>query len=78
MFEVRKDIPLPAAVREGFSKPSKYPFATMEVGDMFFVPEAKKSFSSLVSAAGKRLDRKFSTRSVSENGVTGIGCWRLK
>lgn len=78
MFEVRSNVPMPAATREGFSKPSKYPFATMEVGDMFFVPAAKKSFSSLVSAAGKRLDRKFSTRSVSENGVTGIGCWRLK
>lgn len=78
MFEVRKDIPIPTATREGFSKPSKYPFKTMEVGDMFFVPEAKKSFSSLASAAGKRLGRKFSTRAVSENGVDGIGCWRTE
>jgi hypothetical protein len=77
MFEVRKDIPMPVATREGFAKPSKYPFATMEVGDMFFVPAAKKSFSSLTSAAGKRLGRKFSTRAVSENGVEGIGCWRV-
>lgn len=78
MFDVRKDIPLPATVREGFAKPSKYPFATMEVGDMFFVPTAKKSFSSLASAAGKRLSRKFSTRAVTDNGVEGIGCWRVE
>lgn len=78
MFEVRSGIPLPAATREGFSKPSKYPFATMEVGDMFFVPAAKKSFSSLASAAGKRLGRKFSTRAATEDGVEGIGCWRVE
>lgn len=78
MFDVRKDIPLPATVREGFAKPSKYPFATMDVGDMFFVPNAKKSFSSLASAAGKRLSRKFSTRAVSDGGVDGIGCWRVE
>jgi hypothetical protein len=78
MFEIRKGIEIPAATREGFSKPSKYPFATMDVGDMFFVPAAKKSFSSLASGAGKRLDRKFSTRAVSEDGVDGIGCWRVK
>ena len=78
MFEVRKDVPIPAAVREGFAKPSKYPFADMAVGDMFFVPGAKKSFSSLASAAGKRLGRKFSTRAVTDNGVAGIGCWRIE
>jgi hypothetical protein len=78
MFEVRKGIPLPVATREGFSKPSKYPFSTMDVGDMFFVPAAKKSFSSLASAAGKRLGRKFSTRAATENGVEGIGCWRVE
>lgn len=78
MFETRAGIPIPATVREGFSKPSKYPFKTMEVGEMFFVPEAKKSFSSLASAAGKRLGRKFSTRAVEDNGVAGIGCWRVE
>jgi len=77
MFDVRKDVPIPVATREGFSKPSKYPFATMEVSDMFFVPNAKKSFSSLASAAGKRLNRKFSTRAVTDDGVSGIGCWRI-
>lgn len=78
MFEIRKDVPMPATVREGFAKPSKYPFGTMEVGDMFFVPAAKKSFSSLASAAGKRLGRKFSTRAVTDEGVEGIGCWRIE
>lgn len=77
-YEIRKDVPIPTTVREGFAKPSKYPFASMEVNDMFFVPGAKKSFSSLASAAGKRLNRKFSTRAVTDNGVAGIGCWRTE
>ena len=78
MFEIRKDIPIPTATREGFTKPSKYPFRDMEVGDMFFVANAKKSFSSLASAAGKRLGRKFSTRAVTQGEETGIGCWRTE
>lgn len=78
MFEVRTDVPIPVTVREGFSRPSKYPFATMDVGQMFFVPDAKKSFSSLASAAGKRLGRKFTTRAVTDNGVPGVGCWRTE
>ncbi len=78
MFEVRKGIPVPEATREGFTKPSKYPFTTMEVGDMFFVPAAKKSFSSLVSAYGKKTGRKFTTRTVEDNSVIGIGVWRTE
>lgn len=78
MFDVRKNIPIPETTREGFSRPSKYPFATMEVDDMFFVPGAKKSFSSLVSANGKKLKRKFVTRTVTVDGVVGLGCWRTK
>ena len=78
MFEIRKNVPVPASTREGFRKPSKYPFTSMEVGDMFFVPGAKKSFSSLVSANSKRLGRKFTVRSVTNGEVAGMGCWRVE
>lgn len=79
MFEIQKNIPQPVATRVGFARASKYPFATMDVGDMFFVPGAKKSFSSLVSAAGRRLSVKFSTRRITDDaGTAGMGCWRVK
>lgn len=59
------------------TRASKYPFATMEVDSMFFVPqtEAPKTFSSQVTAAGRRLKRKFSVRTVTVEGVVGVGCW---
>ena len=59
------------------TRTSKYPFATMNEKDMFFVPktEAPKTFSSQVTAAGRRLKRKFSVRAVSVEGVVGVGCW---
>jgi hypothetical protein len=77
-FEVYKDIPVPETVREGFRRPSRYPFSTMLVGEMFFVPNAKKSFTALVSATGKRLGKKYVTRTVTLNGETGIACWRTE
>jgi hypothetical protein len=50
----------------------------MLVGEMFFVPNAKKSFTALVSATGKRLGKKYVTRTVTLNGETGIACWRTE
>ena len=41
----------------------KYPFARLEVGDMFFMPHlGKNTFFAFASRWGKRLGRKFSTR----------------
>jgi hypothetical protein len=79
MFEIQKNVPRPVTIRKGFTRASKYPFATMEVGDMFFVPGSKKSFSSLVSAAGRRIGVKFSTRRLTDDeGTAGTGCWRVE
>lgn len=71
----------------------KYPFATMEVGEMFFIPEGGKGVVNQASAAGKELGRKFATRvlfmrrkgrswevctSDMPDGQQGVGVWRMK
>ena len=62
-YEVQSGVTIPPPVRG--SRPSKYPFATMAVGEMFCVVDAPKAFAGQVSAAGRRLGRKFVTRRVT-------------
>ena len=76
-YKVYSGVPLPAAKRGG-TRPSKYAFADLGIGDMFFVPDPPKTFSSQVTAAGRRLGRKFAVREVSVEGQTGVGCWRVQ
>ncbi len=68
-YEIKKNTPVPPS-REA------YPFAEMDVGDMFSV-EDKTVFRKLQSAAhihGKMYNKKFITRS----SPTGGACWRVK
>jgi hypothetical protein len=82
------DIPTPQQTRRN----RKYPFATMEVGEVFFVPGASKTFAGQVTAAGRRLGRKFVPRRVflkdtgngyvladadTPDAVPAIGVWRV-
>lgn len=62
---LEKNIPLPG--------PSKYPFATMEVGDSFAV-KGDEAFKARASAYqyGRRFNQKYSVR---KNGV-GYRIWR--
>lgn len=76
-YKVYSGVPLPAAKRGGV-RPSKYKFTDLEVGDMFFVPAPPKTFRSQVTAAGRRLGRKFAVRDVVVEGVAGVGCWRVQ
>jgi hypothetical protein len=78
-YEVISGIEIPPARRNG-RRGSKYPFATMPVGDMFFIPaeEVPKSFSSQRNAAQRRLGRKFVSRTVTLDGREGVGCWRTE
>lgn len=76
-YKVYSGVPLPAAKRGG-TRPSKYKFADLEIGDMFFVPHPPKTFRSQAAAAGRRLGCKFAVRDVVIEGVTGVGCWRVQ
>lgn len=94
LHEVIKNVPLPKSSRTPPPPARKYPFEEMEVGDMFFVPgKTKNSLSTRASSVGKKLDRKYVTRSTimaetiegwepcddkDPDAVVGVGVWRIK
>lgn len=73
-IQIDKGVPLPK--RRLPSEPM-YPWRSMEIGDSFFVEKRGASMTKQALAAGKASNRKFITRSVEENGVTGIRVWRI-
>ena len=77
MFKVEKGVPIPVA-RRGTEK--KYPFSDLEIGDSFFVSgKLVVTFSGQVSTAAKRMPgRRFTARTVTENGIKGVRVWRTK
>jgi hypothetical protein len=64
-MKIEKNIPLPI----------KYPFAQMEVGDSFLLPEGMKRNAASVAAMryGNPLGRRFTIRKTPE----GFRCWRV-
>ena len=64
MYKIQKGFPETKIIRKGAPQ-RKYPFADMEVGDVFVVPDRdKNTLSAHVSAVAKKLRRKFNTRFV--------------
>lgn len=92
MLQVFKNVPVPKTLRTTTSTRRKYPFETMEVGDMFFIPErTKNTLATHASTVGRKLNRKFLTKlaymrmtkegwkpcdSGAAGAVLGIGVWR--
>ncbi len=69
-----------------------YPFADLEVGDMFFVPDASRSLYATAWAQSNRLGRTFTLRAMTmrktrsgwrvckpgaDGAVSGVGVWRV-
>ena len=69
-----------------------YPFAALDVGDMFFVPDATRSLYATAWAQSNRLERVFTLRATTmsktrngwrtckpgtEGAVSGVGVWRV-
>jgi hypothetical protein len=74
MYQIEKNVPLPLRPKQG--RPAKYPFATMSVGDSFFVSiggVVETSFRNVAAQAGKRLGRKFSVKKNHD----GFRVWRV-
>jgi len=62
MHKPQSGVPLPETSRPGSGR-RKYPFETMEVGEMFFAPNKKRNtLAAHTSARGKQLGRKFAVR----------------
>ncbi len=74
MIKVDKGVPMPKAERTQLKpRESKYPWASMEVGDSFEVAgKTTKNFGTACYAAGKRLGKKFAARATD----TGVRVWR--
>ena len=84
MYEIEPGIEMPPKVW-GCPGGSKYPFKNMEVSDSFFVAangaDIKKLGNSIITAAryhGKPHNMRFTTRSVVENDIPGVRCWRFE
>lgn len=55
----------------------KYPFRDMRVGDSFFAPgKTRQQLKTSIRYATCEC-RQFTTRRVTENGVTGLRVWRI-
>lgn len=76
-FKVERGVPMTGR--------KSYPFAKMEVGDSFFVPGGATKYGAGDTAAvnsarshGRRHNRKYVTRTVTEHGVKGLRIWRVE
>lgn len=87
MFVVRSNVPVPVNTRAASA--SKYPLDSLEVGQSFFIPGAKKSVQVTLSKGAKTRNIKITTRQTVDfeafdeqgNGigekVPGLGVWRI-
>lgn len=79
MHTVIKNVPLPSAAanRKHRGRRRKYPFESMAVGEMFFIPgRSKNNMTTHASAVGRKLERKFATRLVYMV-QDDAGAWQL-
>ena len=77
MIEIEKNIEIPERIDGRKTKPYKYPFNKMEVGDSFRV-EDPKSYRGLYYAAytyGKKAGQEFIVKRLEDNSSR---CWRTK
>lgn len=49
MFEIQKNVPIPTEL-DGRGRKASYPFATMEIGDSFYVDSKKKGINAMNAA----------------------------
>ena len=75
MSEITIEKGIPVAPLTGAGRKNKYPFDAMEVGDSFFIKDRTvKNFSRYCGVHGKRLARKFVSRTVDG----GVRVWRTE
>lgn len=88
---VEDNVPIPAAarfgrVRSGEPLVAKFPFATLQVGQSFFIPgtpgsdkPVHRSFASVVSQANKKYyPKNFQIRPDKSGGIEGARIWRTE
>jgi hypothetical protein len=94
ILPVQKRVPVPKIIRPQGGRARKYPFETMDVGEMFFIPnKIRNTMSTHASTVGKKLGKRFTTRLTTmvetstgwkpcdpdyAGAVIGIGVWRVE
>lgn len=68
-IKIEKGIPAP---RGNVGPTTKYPVKAMQVGDSFFIPGMTNGQRTGLITNGKAKGVKLASRTVTENGVTGI------
>lgn len=84
LFHLDDNIPIPP--HKNNKGQSIYPFATMKLNQSFFLPnnpKFKRAALPTVSSAVNHFckthpSHQFTCRTVTENGVKGARCWRIK
>lgn len=76
LIPVDQGVPIPDSRFQWFGG-TRYPFKQMEVGDSFFVPgKTIQDLKGPLNYASCDC-RRFTTRRVTENGITGLRIWRI-
>ena len=80
MIEIESGIPIPATKRPG-GRRSTYPFADLDVGQSFFVPnqpgKTNRQLIMAISGAAQHITRKTGHRFTSRTLEGGIRVWRF-
>jgi hypothetical protein len=93
MFTIDKNVPPPPNARDGRGgRPSKYPFASMEIGDSFLVPYPREARTSDEAVELRRATKNIITSAVSQYKIrtgnrsqkyttraedSGVRVWRI-
>ncbi len=93
MLQLQRNVPLPTPARRVDAR-RKYPFASMEVGDFFFVPgKSKNTIRTYFSTVGKQHGIKLKSdliharriegkwvpcNEADPEGEVGVGVWRTE
>lgn len=74
MINIDKKIPQPVSK----TRPYKYPWPTLKVGDSFFIPQYNHSVHNMVIRYNQSRPKKdhIKIRTAKENG--GVRIWRIK
>jgi hypothetical protein len=82
MIEIESGIPIPATKRPGAGRRSTYPFAVLDVGQSFFVPnqpgKTNRQLIMAIGCAAQRITKKTGHRFTSRTLEGGIRVWRFE
>lgn len=79
VFLVDSNIPIPLKGKPPGGHMTKFPWASMQVGDSFFVPaRSHSSMAGTIASRESRAPHKYTSRLWTENSLAGIRVWRIE